>query len=130
MEIAYNSKAGFTLIELMISIMILMVGILGLLQMVNVSISHGLSSKYRNEAVAVADEVLLNQQARGYDQIVSMTNYSAVHRPLLSAYKNYSVVTTGSVVSANTKQVNVTVSWVYKKIRYTQQAATLISKIQ
>lgn len=131
MEIVYSNKSGFTLIELMVSVLILMVGILALLQMVNVSISHGLTNQFRNEASLVADEALLNQQAKGYDQIAIATNSSSISRQLLgSTFKNYSVVTTGTTISNNTKQVDVTVSWVYKKVRYTQQAATLITKVQ
>jgi len=132
MEAVYNNKTGFTQVEFMVATLILIVGILALLQMVNVSISHGLLNQFRNESVSVADEAMRQQMAKGsnvgFDLISTTTNRKIIRRPFLSAFKNYSVITVGSNVTANTKEVDVTVSWTYKNMRYTQQAASLITK--
>jgi len=133
MELVSNSKSGFTLVEFMVAILILMIGILALLQMVNASISHGLSNQFRNEAVLLADETLTMEMAKGsregFDLISTTTNTKIVPRQIMgTTLKNFNVVKVGTSVSTNTKEVDVTVSWIHKNVNYTQQAATLISK--
>ena len=126
------NKRGFTLIEFLVAIVILMVGMLGLLQVVNLAYSTNLQNDLRNTAVVLADEEISRELKKGYDNVInaSFRNYT-VSRPMLNAMKNYSVNLTGTQISSGTdssKQVSVLVIWRYKKMRYDHGISAVVSK--
>lgn len=126
-----RDNGGFTLIEFLVSIVILMVGLLGLLQAVNMSYSHNLQNQLRNEAVIVADLEMAKELAKGYvgvdpSQSSVFRNYT-VSRKILNTFKLYSVSKTGGQLQ-NSKQVMIETSWKYKKVRYSHNASGVISK--
>lgn len=126
-----RDDSGFTLIEFLVSIVILMVGLLGLLQAVNISYSHNLQNQLRNEAVTVADAEMAKEIAKGYEgvdptQATVFRGYT-VSRKILNAFKLYSVSKTGTQLQ-NSKQVTLEVSWEFKNARYTHDASGVISK--
>ncbi len=122
---------GFTLIEFLVSIVILMVGLLGLLQAVNMSYSHNLQNQLRNEAVSVADAEMAKEIAKGYEGVdptlTTVFRGYTVNRKILNSFKLYSVSKTGTQLQ-NSKQVTLEVSWKYKSARYTHNASGVISK--
>jgi type IV pilus assembly protein PilV len=126
------NNRGFTLIEVLVSIIILTVGLLGLLQVVNVSIAHNLNNQFRNEAIAVADRTMNTIKMAPFDNIAVGTAFSNISCPLNLGYKNYSVttVTTALTNSTQTRSVNVLVAWHHKGQRYTHSIVSLVSKNQ
>lgn len=130
-----NSK-GFTLIEFMVSVLILTVGLLGLLQAINLAISTNMNNTLRNEATTLADETLSARVARlstTDSTFTAFDNNSSVRRKTFIGYKNYSVVSKGTLVdpsSDKSLEVNVSVSWKHKDSRYTHNASTVLSKRQ
>jgi type IV pilus assembly protein PilV len=128
---AIKNNEGFTLIEFMVAVVILMVGLLGLLQTVNMAISTNKVNQLRNEAVIAADQEITRQLQTGYDQIVTPPAgtkvVSVVSRPILNGFKNYSVFRSGTDFS-NSKQVIIQVTWNYKNVTYTHDASAIISK--
>lgn len=135
MPTVFSDSRGFTLLEFLVAILILTVGILGLLQAVNIAISHNMTNQLRYEGVIVADSVLANELAKGgtavgFDAISTTTATFHVSRNVMNGFRNYSVMRAGSSVTANTKQVNVVVTWNYKKNRFQHGASTLISKTE
>jgi type IV pilus assembly protein PilV len=124
--VALSSDGGFTLIEFLVAIVILTVGMLGLLQAVNVAVNNNLQNVLRNEAVMVGDGEMAKEIANGFELAsVSIKNYT-VSRRVLNGFKSYSVARTG-VILQNSKQINYEVIWYHKGIRYTHGASTVIS---
>lgn len=126
------NRRGFTLIEFLVSIVILMVGLLGLLQTINVALSENLKTQVRNEAVVVVDEEMAKELAKGYDGINLGENFSAfrnytVSKKMMNTFKLYSVSKTGDSLQ-NSKQVAITVSWKHKGQRYTHNATSVVTK--
>ena len=122
-----SNNRGFTIIEFLVAIVIVMVGMLGLLQSVNVALTHNLQNQMRNEAVMVADEQMAREMGKGYDQAdATMRNYT-VGRQILNAYRIYSVARTGATLQ-NSKQLNFVVTWRYKGVSYNHGASTVITK--
>jgi type IV pilus assembly protein PilV len=120
------NKQGFTLVELMVALLIMMVGLLGLLQTVNMGLLHNLANQLRNDAVLVADEQMTYEMAKPFGSVSTTTNVRSV--PNFSGFKSYSVTKIGSVISTNTKRVQVTVTWKYKGQPYSHSITSLLSQ--
>ncbi|HEY4745505.1 MAG TPA: prepilin-type N-terminal cleavage/methylation domain-containing protein [Desulfuromonadaceae bacterium] len=123
----FSNSAGFTLVEFLVAIVIMLVGLLGLLQTVNTSLSHNLANQLRNEAVAVADRQMSLELAKGFDQVDTTPMSTFVQRPILTGFRNFSVIRTGTAMT-NSKQVNIEVRWKYKGSAYSHQVYGGISK--
>ena len=125
---AHSSNQGFTLVEFLVAITIMMVGLMALLQCVNIAIVRNLENQFRNEAVVLADERLAAEMAKTFDLISSVPVSGRVfQRPINNAFKNYSVVRSGSTIPQGlddnsdfvlSKVVNIRTSWRHKGIRY------------
>lgn len=123
----FRNEQGFTLIEFLVSIVILMVGLLGLLQAVNVAIQHNMNTQLRNEATMLADERLSREMGKTFDLVSTTTSMVNTQRVVLKGFKNFSVARSG-VDLTNSKQVNLTISWKHRGMRYVHETSTVISK--
>lgn len=130
MNVFLNNKA-FTLIEFLVAVVIMMVGLLGLLQAVNVALNHNLQNQLRNEAVQVADSFMAKELAKGFDVISTGTTanpkYATESRQVMNGFKNYSVARYWTEYQ-NSKEIRYQVIWRFKGARYTHDAAGVISK--
>jgi len=133
---SFNNR-GFTLIEFLVAIVILMVGMLGLLQTVNYAIAHNTTNQLRQGALQLADEQINLEKAKPFDLISAAVSPGLVRsypvaRLVNGAYKNYSVVKTGvqeaAGTSAQIKNIDVQVSWKYKQERFVHSIASLTTK--
>ncbi len=125
-----NSK-GFTLIEFLVAIVILMVGMLGLLQSINLAIDKNLESTFRNEAIMLADDRMMRKRSAGF-KIFSGADTIDVQRGFLpvnvrGVLKNYSVQETIQKTTDNSQQLLVDVSWKKKNTRYSHSLSSYIS---
>jgi type IV pilus assembly protein PilV len=120
-----------------------MVGLMGLLQAVNVALQHNLTTQLRNEAVSVADEFLNQETSKTFDLISTPSLAAVTPTPVLpttpgqftasrkvsAAFKNYSVQRYGQEFS-NSKQVNIRVLWHHKGVQYQHETMAVVSKNQ
>ena len=123
----FKNRAGFTLIEFLVAIVILMVGMLGLLQAVNVALHHNASTQLRNEAVVLGDSQMSLELAKPFDLVSTVTGTRVFQRSLATGYKNYSITRSGTDMT-NSKQINILVTWNYKGNRYTHDLYGVVSK--
>src|SRR5512136_2934964 len=72
-EMSHPNNGGFTLIELMAAMVITLVGLLGLLQAINVAMEHNLKNQLRDEAVLVAEQWMGNLKTRGFSQLSGLS---------------------------------------------------------
>ena len=131
MPVFLNNR-GFTLLEFLAAMVIMMVGLLGLLTAVNVALNQNLQNQLRNEAVQVADTVMARELAKGFDAVssgafVANPKYFNESRPVLTGFKNFSVARYWTEYQ-NSKEIRFQVIWRHKGTRYTHDAAGLISK--
>jgi type IV pilus assembly protein PilV len=111
-SVSSNNPPGFTLIEFCVAVLIMMVGLLGLLQAVNIATEQNMATLTRIEAIVIADEQMVTTKYMAYTTIVS--GALTVPRKARSALKNYSVFRTVSRASATSKEITINVSWKHK----------------
>lgn len=124
----YSNK-GFTLIEFLVAIVIMMVGLLALLQSVNIAIETNGGNKKRTQAVAIADQVMAQERSKAFTALTSAvvspnTKQYSAYAGL--AYVNYSVVEKVTKIATTTKDVQITVTWKDKKQRKSHSLTTVM----
>jgi type IV pilus assembly protein PilV len=136
-----NKDRGFTLIEVMMAILILMVGMIGLLQAINLTMEVNLRNQVREEAVYVGEKVMNEMRGRGFDNIsvaaipsqsCSYQTYQIPSR-LRGINRTYDVTRSSRVLSIvdskpATKELTVLVNWTYKGTTYENRVVAPISK--
>jgi type IV pilus assembly protein PilV len=127
LHVCFNEK-GFTLIEVLVATLIMTVGLFGLLQVINVAIDYNMNNQFRHEAVKLADAQMELQRSRSfYDISTNSPLTSVVSSRVNYAFKNYSVFRQGSAITPNTRQLDITVTWGYKQLRYNHRVSSLIT---
>ncbi len=125
------TDAGFTLVEFCLAFLILAIGLLALLQTVNVAIRHNLATLIRNEATALADEQMVALKTA----VIDTTTFTAVASSASSTdrlsrnfFCNYSVVTAVStpVPNGTTKAVEIRIAWRYKEVKNSHAVSSFI----
>jgi type IV pilus assembly protein PilV len=112
-----RNNRGFTLVEVMAAVVILLVGLLGLLQSVNIITDMNLKNQLRDEATQVGDRVLNELMAAPYDALAFDNRSTVVPSGLRGINKNYKVTGTRNLISSsNSRLVTVTVKWDYKGV--------------
>jgi prepilin-type N-terminal cleavage/methylation domain-containing protein len=122
-----RSTAGFTLIEVMVSIIILMVAMLGTFQAINLALDKNVQNQFRQNGMAVAEQQMNELKARPFSNITGAMIQSSVRVTSGSFFKNYSVerrVADLSASGSHTKQVSVRVWWQYRGRTYEHQVVT------
>jgi type IV pilus assembly protein PilV len=126
-----DNCSGFTLIEFLVAIVILMVGMLGLLQSINVALDKNLETVFRNEAIMLADDRMMRKRSAGF-KIFSSVDTADVNNGFSQVnvrgiLKNYSVSETIQKATNNSQQIIVNVSWKKKNTRYSHSLSSFVS---
>lgn len=133
-----KNSGGFTLVEVMVAILIMMVGMIGLLEMINVSLQHNLKNQLRDEAVQVGERYMAELRGTPFDAIAA--SYAAVTVPskLRGATKSYSVERLSQVLaredasnaasSPTSLQLTVTVSWDYRNTTLVNRVVSVVTR--
>lgn len=122
------------------AILIMMVGMLGLLQAINLALEVNLRNQLRDEAVYLGERVMNEMRGEGFDNIpVAATptdTYTYATYQLSSkirgASRSYDVSKRSAVLSTVdskhvTKQLTVIISWSYKGVTYENRVVAPIS---
>ena len=118
---------GFTLIEVMVSIIILMVALLGTFQAINLALDKNVENQLRQKGMAVAEQQLNDVKALPFDSIAVGTVNSTVQVAAGLVAKDFAVtrqVQNLAGTDSHTKQVSVRVSWTYRGRPYAHEVVT------
>lgn len=128
-QILLHNKSGFTLVELIVAMGIMLVGLLGLLQSVNIALEYNLRNQMRNEVVRVAQDAMNDMRSKAFGTASSTT--TLVPTALRNISRNYTVkrtvTPTGTGIS-NKYQVDV--KWVYKNVSTTHSVMSVRSNLE
>lgn len=129
--IAVSDNGGFTLVELMVAIAILMVGLMGLLQAVNVATSTNVANLVRNEAVRMGDQRLNESRSLPFDRITShpARTVTSLTRSISKPFEITRTVTNlpTNATPPTSKQVQIEVRWQYKGQTYLHTVNAVVS---
>ncbi|HJV36913.1 type IV pilus modification PilV family protein [Geomonas sp.] len=120
MTASLKSSSGFTLIEMVMAMLVLSVGLLGLLQSIQVALRHEQGNKVREEAVLLAEEQMNVLRLNPFDTHTTAT------RMIGGGLKKFSVVRTTRSLgeTTSTSQLTVSVSWQFRNLTTTHQIST------
>lgn len=124
LRVDLNKQSGFTLIEFCVATLIMMVGILGLLQAVNMATSQNLSTVVRKEATMIADEQMVATKYGNYTSVKSGS--LSVARKIRGGYNNYSVYRTVTAAGPSSKEVTISVRYRLKNKIQSHAISTLV----
>ncbi len=124
-----RNSQGFTLIEVMVAMVILMVGMLALLNTAAVVIENNITNILRDEALTVAEEQLSALQNTSFDSVAS-SGPATVTRTFRGVQKTYTVnvTVTTPAGSPDTKKVQINVTWPYKNKTLQHSITTVVNR--
>jgi prepilin-type N-terminal cleavage/methylation domain-containing protein len=116
LQTVLKNRKGLTLIEVMISLIVLLLVFLALLQTALVSIDSNMVNILRDEAVNVAEEQMNVARNTQFDTLLAgVTDVSPpAARNLRNVAETYTATRTVTDVNAETKQVIINVTWDWK----------------
>ena len=124
-----HNDSGFTLVELLVAMAIMLIGLLGLLQSVNIAMEYNLKNQMRGEVVRVAQDAMNDMRSKTFDAVSSKT--TTVPSVLRNINRTYTVKR--SVISAGSdasRKYQVDVTWKYKNVSTTHSVMSVRSRIE
>jgi type IV pilus assembly protein PilV len=123
------SKRGFTIVEVVVALGIIMVGLLGMLQAINISIQANLQNEMRTQGVMVAEDQLGRIKSLPFDSITASGEKNlTVPVTMRSVLMSFNVTKKVDDISATTKRVNVGVNWKNKGNKYEHVVSAVIAQ--
>lgn len=118
-QFALLNKKGFTLVEVMIALVVLLLVSLALMQTALVGIDSNMRNVLRDEAVGIAEMRMNEARNQPFDSLAAGTTSGTVSRNLRNI-TNFSYTVTRTVTdlpptNPDNKQINITVIWEWKE---------------
>lgn len=123
----FRNSGGFTLVELLVSLVILMVVMMGILEATCVALQHNMKNQLRNGGVSVADAEMARELSKGFNNVSTTTGATFRSYSVMNVLKNYSVARSGISTMPNSKTVTFVVSWHYKNERFEHTVSSAIA---
>ncbi len=123
-----RAEKGFTLIEFLFALVILMIGLLGLLEAVNFGIRQNMGNKLRNDAVMLADQEMAKQRILAFDKIATTNTSQPANTGAVLVFYSISTISIDiNPPNPTSKSVAVKVRWTERNIRKLHTLSTVIT---
>jgi type II secretory pathway pseudopilin PulG len=130
-RIALRNNKGVSLIEVMISLLLLMVVSLAVLRTALVGVSTNLQNSMRDEAVNVVDLKINELRNTDFDVITLGTVTGPdISRHVRNTTVPYTPARRVESVDPNTKQITMSVGWTYRGADYRHSVTTIMMRRQ
>lgn len=119
------NNGGFTLIEVMVSIVIVLVGLLGLVQAMGVATSYNLKNQLRDEAVLIGEEQMADLFRRPESAQITSDTLSVPSR-VRGGGNVFTITRTATkVLNTSSYQLKVNVGWTHKQVPYQHEVQAM-----
>jgi type IV pilus assembly protein PilV len=118
-----TNSPGFTLIEVMMAMLVLTVGLLGLLQSLQLGYRQSLRDRARDEAVQIAEEQMHDRRRLAFRDFTGFNR--EVRRKVSGGEVPFEVVGVVQKLGASAKKLTLTVSWTANAARFYHEIFTL-----
>lgn len=122
---ALKDNRGLTLIEVLVSLVIVFIVFLGLSGSGLLVLEENIKNSLRDEAVSVAEREVQHARNLPLDNVVSGTR-PAVTYPIRGLSVTYTPAWNVAVLDGSTRQLTVTVTWTRRARSYSHQVATIV----
>jgi type IV pilus assembly protein PilV len=114
--ILISNRSGFTLIEVLVAMVITLVGLLGLLQSINIAMEHNVRNHLREEATKVGERVMNDFRSLPFDRLTATNSHMTVLSKMQGFSKSFDVSHTATGVGGSTdsRELEVIVTWSYR----------------
>lgn len=135
LQTAYKNNEGFTLVEVIVAMFVLLIGMLALLNTAAVVIDNNMLNVLRDEAIGVAEENMNTLRNTPFNTLAqgpfSPASYysSNVTRTFKGISVNYTVTGTISQMGADTLSLQVLVTWTHKGNTYQHSTSSVVNNV-
>jgi type IV pilus assembly protein PilV len=132
-----KNNSGFTLIEVMVAIVIMMVGMLGVLEAISVSMQHNLKNQLRGEGLRVGERYMAELRGKAFGAYsvsplhgYAPTTYNSQIRGVAKTYRvERTVQTLGEdALGPTSVQLTVTVKWSFRNQSSLNQVVSVVGR--
>jgi type IV pilus assembly protein PilV len=120
------NKKGFSFIEVLVALAILMVAMMGILGAMVMAMQQNLETYSRDESVRIAEQAMNELRNTSFETLAN-GNYD-VTRTYKQYTKTFNVVRTVTPFSDNSASVQLQVSWTVNKKVHTHSVTSIISQ--
>jgi type IV pilus assembly protein PilV len=114
---------------MVVALVILMVGLLGMLQAINISIQMNMQNEMRTQGVMIAEDQLSRIKSLSFANIsASVEKNFTVPVAMRSVLMTFNVTKKVDVISSTTKRVNVGVNWKHKGNKYEHVVSAVVTE--
>jgi prepilin-type N-terminal cleavage/methylation domain-containing protein len=110
----FRQCRGLTLVEVLISLVIILIVFMGLIQSALVSIDHNFINELRDEAVRIASASHVETRVTAFDSLAEGTSNQVVTRTFRNISRNFKIIRTIADLDTNNKQITITVTWEWR----------------
>ena len=131
MPVSKNSASGMTLVEVLISLVIVFIVFLGLSSSGLVVLNENIKNELRDEAVSVADSAVQDARRVLFDNLVTLPA-NDVFRQVRSVNRPFTVTRTVTNLDGDNRQVTINVGWTRTEgsqtRSYSHQVVTIVRR--
>jgi type IV pilus assembly protein PilV len=126
-EIARKRDKGFTLIEVMVAMLILLISMMALLWALSIAVEHNLKNQMMDEAVRIAEDRMNTLRGAAF---AGLSDGSAV---VARSFRNFAVQftvrwTVENLSTNNSRALRVVVTWNWKGMDHQHAITSIVSK--
>ncbi|MCX5798954.1 MAG: prepilin-type N-terminal cleavage/methylation domain-containing protein [Proteobacteria bacterium] len=123
---AKQGNKGFTIIEVLIAIAILIISMLAVLNTLVIVTEHNLNNISRDEAIRIAEQKMNELRNTNFSSLADGS--SSVTRNIRNLAKTYNIEWTINNFSSNSKVLQVSVKWTYKGIEHQHSITSMVNQ--
>lgn len=132
-SIARPDRKGFTLVEVLVGMVILLLGLLGSLVGILAVVDYNANNAVRQEAVKIAQEVMEDSRNQTYGSLsLGTTVLPTVQRQFRKWQQSYQVTRTvqKNPTTDFTRKIQVTVQWTYRGRNHSYSLESIVKRPQ